>query len=185
MTRIRNAAGIVATFAFGFMLLILGGCDEEPQLPAEVERLARQREEADERALDELERKRSEVAKAPSASESSTDTLPQDTPVQETPTLPPVDDSNQTEATNPNKTAEPPAVPTSPVVPPKSAATLRWSELKSAMTAAQVVELLGKPTSISSDAYLDYWTYGQGRAAGRVAIIRSFQRLIAWDPPID
>jgi hypothetical protein len=184
MNRFWISARLPTMLALGAVLAI-SGCDDEPQVPAEVERLARQREEADERALEELERKRNETAGTRSVDEPPPSPPPPDKRSDAAGT-PPVDaDTLRDEGTAANKTAEPPAIPVSPVVPPKSPAAMRWLQLKAGMTTEAVVELLGKPTSISSDVFVDYWTYGQGRAAGRVAFIRLSRMTIAWDPPID
>jgi outer membrane protein assembly factor BamE (lipoprotein component of BamABCDE complex) len=62
---------------------------------------------------------------------------------------------------------------------------MRWTQMKAGMTTDDVVALLGKPTRISSDVFVDYWTYGEGRTTGRVAFIRLSRMTIAWDPPVD
>jgi hypothetical protein len=64
--------------------------------------------------------------------------------------------------------------------PPRAA----WRRLRGGMPAAEVEKLLGAPTSTSSDAYVLYWYYGTGEAAGKVAFIGPSQQAIAWDAPL-
>jgi hypothetical protein len=184
MKRFPNRVRLSTTIAFGALLAAISGCAEEPQVPAEVERLARQREEADERALDELERKRIETSGSVSSSKSSEASPPEQRP-EEPPTLPDRSAPAEEQASAASKIADPPAVPVSPVVPAKTTAAMRWTQMKAGMTTDDVVALLGKPTRISSDVFVDYWTYGEGRTTGRVAFIRLSRMTIAWDPPVD
>ncbi len=183
MSRTRFVARSPLALALG-AALSLAGCGDEPTLPPEVEERARQREEADRQAREELEQKRREGR------------LSQ--PVEEPPDVSPEPDappkSNDDAAAKPEDNevggsgdeAAPPPVPAAPPVLRKSATTLRWEQMKAGMTTKQVVALLGRPTRIARDAYVDYWYYGQGRAAGRIAFVRAYEtKTIAWDPPMD
>lgn len=166
--------------------LALAGCADEPTLPPEVENLARQREEAERIAREDLEQKRRDGnlslnTEAPSVGspESPEQPASDGTASQAEP------GSDEEDAATVDEVAPPP-VPVAPPAVRESAAALRWEQMRANMTTAEVIALLGQPTRVASDVYVDYWYYGQGRSAGRIAFVRAFQtKTIAWDPPVD
>jgi hypothetical protein len=159
--------------------LCSSGCDDAPNVPADVEQLAQQRERAESRAHEELAEERERLRRDAANSEPPPTDVPQDDANPPAAVSSHIDSGDEIAASS-----EPPEAPTPPPSKQAPAAALKWSQIRAGMTPAQVTDVLGRPTRIAFDVYLTYWYYGQGRSAGKVAFIRESQRTMAWDPPL-
>jgi hypothetical protein len=128
---------------------------------AEIEQLKRESQER--------ERRQKELVVAPPDEKPKTEETP-----------PAADQTVDTKSTAAN---QPPVTPQAAPRATQTRSGSPWQSLRAGLTEAQVEELLGKPTSMSRDAYVVYWHYGRGNGAGRVALTRD-GKLIAWDRPL-
>ncbi|MEX2185263.1 MAG: hypothetical protein WD875_00650 [Pirellulales bacterium] len=206
MNVIRIAAVTSRWLVLGVCLAAYG-CDDAAELPPEVEAIVREREAAEQRALEEAAKRRQERRERPptfpagdSAGDTAGDTANSSGAEGSAgPNIAATDDDgigdrgainvdagSRDDVTSQDDAAaiELPPRPTPPPPPRNQAAALKWAQMKSGMTMATVEALLGPATRTADDFFLTYWYYGEGRDAGKVAFIRVSRMTMAWDPPL-
>lgn len=167
-------------------ITMLAGCGESPQqqLAQSPQVQQRLREIAEKNRA--FEKKRQRILDRQQSAKNSAESLSDQTPA----LLPgnrAADDRSSDGPSSGDGSETPAARPSRERQPLSPQRLSPWQRLRRGLsqkvTRNVIRQLLGTPTVIKRDAFLEYWYYGQGAGAGKISFVIRSGQMLGWDPP--